>query len=113
MITIYHNPRCRKSRAGLEYLKQNGVEPRVVDYITNPPTVDELRTLFEKLGKPPSDMVRTQEEYYRKELKGKDIAENEWLEILSSNPKLLQRPIAVKGEQAMFGQPPENFSKLL
>lgn len=112
-MKIYHNPRCRKSRAGLQHLQENGVEAEIVDYLKNPLTVDELKGLFQKLGKKPFEMVRTQEEVYKKELKGKEFSDEEWIKIISENPKLLQRPIVVKGEKAVWGQPVEEIDKLL
>lgn len=112
MVTIYHNPRCRKSRAGLEYLLEKKLEPVIIDYINNPLTEEELEDLFKKLGTQPSAMIRTQEDFFRKELKGKEISEKQWLAILAEHPKLLQRPIVVKGDRAVFAQPPEKIDGL-
>jgi arsenate reductase (glutaredoxin) len=113
MITIYHNPRCRKSRAGLKYLEDKGVEFEVVEYIKNPLTGMEVKKLLDKLGKKPIDIIRKQEEIYRKELKGKDYADDEWISIIAANPRLMQRPIVVRGNRAVLGDPAENIEQLL
>lgn len=113
MHTIYHNPRCRKSRAGLEYLKSKTDEIEIVEYLKEPLTQKQWTEVFEKLDLKPSEMLRKQEEAYKKELKGKDFSEKEWIEIFTENPKLIQRPIIVKGNQAIWGNPPENIDKLL
>jgi len=113
MLKIYHNPRCRKSRAGLDFLKQKGSEPEIIDYIKNPLTEKELKKLLEKLGKKPKDIVRTQEDFYKKELKGKDLSEFEWIKILVENPRLIQRPIIETEANAVIGDPAENIDSIL
>ncbi|GAB4326500.1 MAG: arsenate reductase (glutaredoxin) [Bacteroidales bacterium] len=113
MIKIYHNPRCKKSRAGLEYLKSKGVEFEVVEYLKNPPAVDELKDLMMRLNVRPGEMVRTQEEIYRKQLKGKQFTDDEWLKILSENPRLLKRPVVVNGFKAVWADPPGQMDKIL
>lgn len=113
MFTIYHNPRCRKSRAGLEYLQSKTKDFTVVEYLKNPLTKEILNTLLMKLNKKPQDMVRTQEEYYKKELKGQQFNEDEWVKILIENPKLLKRPIVVKGNKAVWADPPQEIEQLL
>jgi arsenate reductase (glutaredoxin) len=113
MIRIYHNPRCRKSRAGLEYLQEKTGQFDIIDYIKNGISVEEIREIISKMNEPPSNLVRTQEDYYKKELKGKDISGEEWISILSENPKLIQRPIIVTEHKAVLGQPPENIDNLL
>jgi len=113
MIKVYHNPRCRKSREGLQFVREKGIEAEVIDYLKNPITVEELREIIMKLGKKPTEIVRTQEEYYRKNLKGRDFTDEEWIKILVENPKLIQRPIVVEKHKAVIGQPPENINQLL
>ena len=95
MIRIYHNPRCRKSRAGLEYLQQKAKGFETIDYIKKGISEEEIREILEKMNAPPSNLVRTQEDYYKKELKGKDISGDEWIRILAEHPRLIQRPIIV------------------
>jgi arsenate reductase (glutaredoxin) len=113
MLKIYHNPRCRKSRAGLDYLKSIGSEPEIIDYIKTPLSEKELKKLLEKLGKKPKDIVRTQEDYYKKELKGKDLSESEWIKILVGTPRLIQRPIVETKNKAVIGDPAENIDSIL
>lgn len=113
MIRIYHNPRCRKSRAGLEYLQDKTGDFETIDYIKNGISQEEIREILAKMNTPPSNLVRTQEDYYKKELKGKDIPDDEWIAILSENPRLIQRPIIVTEHKAVLGQPPEIIDNLL
>jgi len=113
MLTIYHNNRCRKSRGGLQYLEQKGLDFEIVDYINNPLSSDKIAELLKKLGKKPFDIVRTQEEIYKKNYKGKAISDNEWLKILAENPKLIHRPIIVKGDKAVLGDIVEHIDTLL
>jgi arsenate reductase (glutaredoxin) len=113
MIRIYHNPRCRKSRAGLEYLQDKTGEFETIDYIKMGVSPEEIREILAKMNTSASNLVRTQEDYYKKMLKGKDIQDEEWISILSENPRLIQRPIIVTEHKAVLGQPPENIDKLL
>jgi len=113
MIRIYHNPRCRKSRAGLEYLQDKTGDFETIDYIKNGISQEEIREILKKMNTAPSNLVRTQEDYYKKELKGKVIPDEEWIFILSENPRLIQRPIIVTEHKAVLGQPPENIDNLL
>jgi arsenate reductase len=112
MITIYHNARCRKSRAGLEYLKEKGVDFEVVEYLKEPLTVEQFKKLLAKLNKRPKDMIRTQEAVYRSDFKGKDFTDEEWIRIMVENPKLIKRPVVVKGNRAVWGDPAEEIEDL-
>lgn len=112
MFTIYHNPRCKKSRAGVEFLQSKTKDFTVVDYLKNPLTTKELNTLLMKLNKKPQEMVRTQEEYFKKELKGQKFNEDEWVKIIVENPKLLKRPIVVKGNKAVWADPAAEMEQL-
>ena len=112
-VTIYHNPRCRKSREGLEYLRSKGIEPEIRTYISDPMSVDEFGLLMSKLNSKAADMIRTQEEIYRKELKGKDFTDEEWMLIILEEPKLLKRPIVVKGNRAIWADPAQNIDQLI
>ena len=112
-MKIYHNPRCKKSRAGLAFLVEKGTDPEVRDYLKDPLSSEELEQLTRKLEIPAGELVRKQEEKYRKELKGKDISEEEWIRILVENPKLIRRPIIEKNDKAVIGDPVENIQPLL
>ncbi len=113
MIRIYHNPQCRKSRAGLQYLRDKGVEVEVVEYLKKPFSEKALEKLLMKLNKRPEDLIRKQEEYFRKNLKNKHFNDHEWLLILLENPKLIQRPIVERAYKAVIGDPVENIESIL
>jgi len=108
MITIYHNPRCGKSRQTLALIQAAGQEPQVIEYLKTPPTVAELDSLLKKLKMEPRDLMRQGEEIYRElKLAEKELSRDEALELLAAHPKLIERPIVVKGRQAVLGRPPE------
>jgi arsenate reductase (glutaredoxin) len=113
MLKIYHNPQCRKSRAGLEYLQQQGMNFEVREYLKVPLMENELEQLVVKLNKKPGEIVRTQEEYFKKNLKGKQFNDHEWIRILVENPKLIQRPIVEMDYKAVIGDPVENIEEIL
>lgn len=113
MITIYHNPRCSKSRAGLKHLENKTSDFEIRKYLKDPLTEEELRKLLTKLNKKPQEIVRTQEQMYKKELKGKNFNEDEWIRILIENPRLIQRPVVEGKYKAVIGNPPENIDELL
>jgi len=112
-MKIYHNPRCSKSRTGLAYLQTKNIEFEVIDYIKTPLTEEDLNKILMLLNKKASEMVRAQEEMYKKELKGKNFTEEEWIKIIVKNPRLLQRPIVVGKTKAVWAQPPELIDDIL
>jgi len=113
MIEIYHNPRCKKSRAGLEHLKQKGVEFKIVEYLKEPISEKAFKEILTKLNKRPQEMIRTQEEIYKKDFKGKNFTDEEWIKIMVENPKLIKRPIVVKDYKAVWADPPEEMDALV
>ncbi|MEI6885240.1 MAG: arsenate reductase family protein [Bacteroidota bacterium] len=113
MIRIYHNSQCKKSRAGLEYLKTKGVEFGIVEYMKESLTEAQLEKLLMKLNVKAVEMVRTQEEYYKKNLKGKKFNEHEWIKIILENPKLLKRPIVEGQYKAVWGEPVERIDVIV
>lgn len=112
-LTIYHNPQCRKSRAGLQYLKDKGVDCNVVEYIREPLTVEKIERLLVKLNMVPEELLRTQEEYYKKQLKGKRFEAHELLKIMTENPRLIRRPIVEGRVKAVIGDPTENIDRVI
>lgn len=112
MYTIYHNPRCKKSRAGLQHVIEKGMEHQVREYLKDPLSEEELTTLLMKLHKKPVEMIRTQEEYFRKQLKGLNMNDLEWIKVMIENPKLIQRPIVEGKYKAVLGDPVENIDEL-
>ncbi|MBE0647126.1 MAG: arsenate reductase (glutaredoxin) [Bacteroidales bacterium] len=113
MIRIYHNPKCRKSRAGLQYLQEKGIGFTVVEYLKNQFTEKQLENLLVKLNLKPEEIVRKQEEYYRKNLKGKEFNDHEWIRILVENPKLIMRPIVERKYKAVIGDPVDNIEEFM
>ncbi len=114
MLTIYHNPRCTKSRQTLELLQSKGLEPKIVEYLKNPPTAKELDEILKKLKLEPQDITRTKEEVYGKlGLKNKKLSRAEMIGVLVKNPVLIERPIVVKDGKAAIGRPPENVLEIL
>jgi arsenate reductase (glutaredoxin) len=113
MVTIYHNPRCSKSREALDLLKESKEEITVIEYLKTPPTKQELEKLLSKLGIPAEELVRKGEELYKEKYKGKKISNSEWIKILTANPVLIERPVIIKGNQAIIGRPPVNVYKIL
>ena len=111
-FTVYHNPRCKKSRAGLSYLQKKTTDISVVDYFKTPFTSDEFKLLLMKLNKKPHEMIRMQEEYFKKELKGRHFNDEEWVKIILENPKLIKRPVIVVGNKAVWADPVEEIDSL-
>lgn len=111
-MTIYHNPRCKKSRETLQIIRDQGMEPDIVEYLKNPPEPEELRELLRKLGMNAEDIVRKGEKEFKEHFKGKDLSQEEWLKALKQHPKMIERPIVVEGERAVLGRPPENVQEL-
>jgi arsenate reductase len=111
-VTIWHNPRCGKSRAALALLRERGIEPRVVEYLRTPPSAAELGTVLRKLGLRPEQLVRKGEEGYRA-LAGKTLTEAQWIDAMLRDPILIERPIVIRGERAVVGRPPEKALELL
>lgn len=113
MFTIYHNPKCSKSRTTLALLQERGVEPKIVEYLKTPPTRDELKAIIEKLGIEPEQLVRKGEEIYKTKYAGKQLTGAQWIDAMIKDPILIERPIVVSGSRAVIGRPPENVEALL
>lgn len=113
-VTIYHNPRCSKSRQALELLRNYGIEPTVVEYLKQPPGKKELEELLARLGMEPRDLMRTQETHYReKRLDDPKLGRDQLIAALVEHPVLLERPIVVAGDRAVVGRPPEKILDIL
>ncbi len=113
MLVIYHNPRCAKSRQTLKLIEESGEPYKIILYLENPPTVKELGEIIDKLGIAPIDLVRKKEAIWKERYKGKKYTGKQIIALMVENPKLIERPIVVKGEQAVIGRPPENVLALL
>ena len=110
-VTIYHNPKCSKSRQTLALLQENGVEPAIIEYLKTPPSAAELKAVLEKLGKEPRDVLRTKEakeEGINNELEGDAL-----IAAIVAHPRALERPIVVNGDRAAVGRPPESVLDII
>ncbi len=112
-MKIYHNPRCRKSRETLQIIEEAGVKVEIVKYLEDIPTATELKDLLGKLGIPAEKLLRKGEAIFKENFKGKNFSEDKWIEVMIQNPKLIERPIVVKGDKAVLGRPPQNVESLL
>ncbi len=111
---IWHNPRCSKSRGALKLLQERGIEVEERHYLDDPPTPEELDAALKQLGLAPEQIVRTGEALYRElGLKDRQLSRDEWLQLLSENPRLIERPIVFYKGRAVVGRPPERVLELL
>ena len=114
MTTIYHNPRCSKSRASLEMLEAKGITPDIVKYLETPPTQEELTEVLNKVGLKAEQIVRKGEARYKQlGLAEKNLSNDEWISVLVDNPQLMERPIVVNGDKAAIGRPIEAVINIL
>lgn len=113
MTTVYHNPRCSKSREAIRLLEEQGETLKIIRYLENPPSFQVLRQVIQLLELKPIDLVRTQEDIWKNNYKGKDLKDEEVINAMVENPKLIERPIAIKGTHAVIGRPPEKVLSIL
>ena len=114
MVTLYHNPRCSKSRQTLQLLEARGVKPKIVEYLNEPPSTAELRAILNKLGMKPRDLLRQGEARYAElKLKERALSEEALIKLMVENPILIERPIVVSGNKAALGRPPERVLEIL
>jgi len=113
-FTIFHNPRCSKSRQTLALLEENGIDPEIVLYLDTPPSAPELTSILNKLSIEPRALLRKGENAYKENnLANAKLSDSEIIEAMISFPKLIERPIVIKGDEAVLGRPPENVKQLL
>jgi arsenate reductase (glutaredoxin) len=113
MLRFYHHPQCKKSRAGLKFLQSKDIPFEIVEYVKNPLSEKQIEKLLVKLNIKPKEILRKQEEYFKKNLKDKNFHDHEWIRILSQNPRLMLRPIIEMDYKAIIGDPIENIEHLL
>jgi len=114
MLSIYHNPRCSKSRQTLELLQANGQEPEIILYLETPPSASTLKSLLGKLDMGARALLRKGEDAFKEnQLKDDSLSEAELIDFMVRFPKLIERPIVVRGDKAVLGRPPENALELL
>lgn len=113
-LTLYHNPRCSKSRQALALLEERGLQPSIVLYLETPPTADELQAILARLGIGPRQLLRTGEEEYRSlNLADPSLSDTQLIAAMAAHPRLIERPILIAGDSAVIGRPPEKVLELL
>lgn len=113
-VTLYHNPRCSKSRQTLALLQEKGIEPTIVEYLKTPPSVGELKDILAKLGKEPRELMRRKEaEYGDNGLDNTALDNDALIAAMVSHPKLIERPIVLANGKAALGRPPEDVLVIL
>jgi len=111
-VIVWHNPRCSKSRNGIKYLDEKGIEYEVRRYLDEPPTVGEIKEVLRKLGMKPRELMRTKEKIYR-ELGLREVEDEEKLiEAMAEHPKLIERPIVIRGDKAVVARPESRIDGL-
>lgn len=112
-FTIYHNPKCSKSRATLALLREHGIEPEIIEYLVQPLTAASLTEILGRLGMKPEELIRKGEEVFKSKYAGRSLCDAQWIDAMVADPILIERPIVVKGAKAVVGRPPENVLQLL
>ena len=113
-ITIYHNPRCSKSRQTLQLIEEKNIEPVIVEYLKTPPTKSELKKILKMLSMKPRDLLRKKEaEYKEQALDDTSLTDEQIIDIMLAHPKLIERPIVVTADKAALGRPPENVLEII
>lgn len=112
-MKIYHNPRCRKSRETLALIEENGKKADIILYLDTPPDRDEMMDILKKLKMKPEELIRKTEKVYKEKYKGRSMSDDEWISAMMDHPKLIERPIVIKGTKAILGRPPENVLALM
>lgn len=113
-VTIYHNPRCSKSRQTLALLEENGVTPQVRKYLDDAPSADELKQVLSQLGISARELLRTKEtEFKENGLDDSSLSDDQIIKVMTEVPKLIERPIVIKGDQARIGRPPESVLEII
>ena len=112
-MKIYHNPRCSKSRETLKIIEGAGKEVEIIEYLKFIPTEKELIVLLQQLGISAATLIRKGEAIYKEQFKDKNLTEDQWIKAMIEFPKLIERPIVVKGNRAILGRPPQNVEVLL
>lgn len=113
MIKIYHNNRCSKSREGLCFLKDKNLEIEVINYMQNPPSIEELKEIIQLLNIKPIELVRTKEVIWREQFKDKNLTDDEIVDAMSRFPQLIERPIVINNNKAVLARPSDKINEIL
>ena len=113
-ITIYHNPKCSKSRQTLQLLQQNSITPTIIEYLKTPPTADTLKAILGQLGLAPRDLMRRKEDLYAElGLDNSSLSDDDLIDFMVAHPILIERPIVLANGKAALGRPPEQVLDIL
>jgi arsenate reductase len=113
-VTIYHNPKCSKSRQTLELLKENGITSTIIEYLKTPPTAETLKEILNQLGLAPRDLMRKKEAIYAEcELDDPSLSDDALIDFMIAHPILIERPIVLANGKAALGRPPEQVLEIL
>jgi arsenate reductase (glutaredoxin) len=113
IITIYHHARCGKSRQTLALIRENGIEPEIIEYVKTPPSLYEIEKILKQLDMPAEKLVRKNEAIFKEKYSGREFSEKQYIQAMVDDPILIERPIVIKGNKAVIGRPPENINLLL
>lgn len=113
-ITIWHNPRCSKSRQTMQLLTDAGIQPKIIEYLKTPPEASEIKRVLDILDIAPRDLMRVKEAPYKENgLGDAGVSDDALIAAMAEHPILIERPVVIKGDQAVVGRPPENVQALL
>lgn len=113
MIKIYHNPRCTKSRQGLQLIENSKRDFEIIKYLNNVPTKEEIKNIIKLLNIKPIELVRKNEKIWKESYKNKDLSDSEIIKALTDHPKLIERPIVINGNKAVIGRPTEKILSII
>lgn len=113
-VTIYHNPRCSKSRQTLALIQEKGIKPEIIEYLNQPPSKSQIKNILALLDMQPRDLIRKKEpEYLENRLDDPGLSKDQLIDAMIKYPKIIERPIVLNGEKAALGRPPENVLEIL
>ncbi len=112
-MKIYNNPSCSKCVATIGILKENNIQPKIINYLETPPSKKELKEIIQLLGISPLDLIRKKETIFQKKYADKKLSDQEWLEVMTLHPILIERPIIINGNKAVIGRPPVKVLDIL
>jgi len=112
-VTIYHNPRCSKSRQTLALIQEKGIEPEIIEYLKSPPSEVELDQIISKLAVQPEELIRKGEDEFKLYFMEKKLSREETIRLMVKHPKVIERPIVINGNKAIIGRPPEGVLDIL
>jgi arsenate reductase len=112
-VIIWHNPRCRKSREALAFLSGKNINHVVIEYLKDTPSVSEIEKVLNLLKVEPIDWVRKNEADFKDNFKGKQLTKQEWIKALADYPKLIERPVVIKGSKAVIARPADKIMEVL